>query len=379
MKKFCSIYVHVPFCKSKCYYCDFNSYAGYSGYIDLYFECLKKEIERLKNKLNGYTIKTIFIGGGTPSYVDASNIYNVLTSLYDNFDIAKDAEITIEANPGTLNYEKLSIYKKANINRLSIGLQSTNDYVLKKLGRIHTYKDFLDNFHLARKVGFTNISVDLMFGIPFQSYDDWKNSLRDVVKLSPEHLSCYSLTIEQNTVFGDMYKRGDISYLDDELDRKMYHYAIDFLEEYSYNQYEISNFSKDGFYSRHNRVYCDSEFYLGFGAGAHSYFEDIRYNNVEGIEDYIKGIRDIGYVIENEEKISYKRKMSDYIILKLRLLEGVNKLEFKKVFDLDFDSLYSTRIEKLLKDGFVTSDNTVVRLTKRGLDFANLVFMEFLD
>lgn len=377
MKKNCSIYVHVPFCESKCYYCDFNSYAGYMNYVDLYFECLNKEIKKFKDKLSANTIKTIFIGGGTPTYVDASNIYNMFVSLRDNFDIAKDAEITIEANPGTLDYEKLSIYKEAGINRLSIGLQSTDDYILKKIGRIHTYKDFLDNFDIARKVGFDNLNVDLMFGIPFQNLDSWGKSLKDVVDLNPEHISTYSLTIEPNTVFGDMYKKGEISYLDDDVDRDMYHYAVNFLSTNGYSQYEISNFARKGFSSRHNEVYWNNEEYIGFGAGAHSYFENVRYNNVKSIKDYINGIDDV--IIENIEDISNKRRMSDYIILRLRLLDGVNKLKFKEDFGLDFDDLYGDRAEKLVKDGFVINDECSIRLTTLGLDFANLVFIEFLD
>ena len=379
MKKFCSIYIHIPFCKSKCYYCDFNSYAGLSDCIGLYFECLNKEIKDLVKKLKGYKIKTIFIGGGTPSYVDVSYIYDMLDCLYNNFDIIKDAEITIEVNPGTIDYEKLSIYKKANINRLSMGLQSTNDYILKKIGRIHTYKDFLDNFRLARSVGFSNISVDLMFGIPFQTYDDWKKSLHDVSRLNPEHLSTYSLTIEPGTVFGDMYNKGEISYLDDSLDRDMYHHAIDFLREHGYNQYEISNFSKDGFCSKHNKVYWNSEIYIGLGAGAHSYFEDTRYSNVESVKDYINRIKTNDSIRENIERISKEREISDYIILRLRLVEGVNKLKFKERFGLDFDSLYKTKVEKLFCDGLITNDKIGVRLTNKGLDFANLVFVEFLD
>ena len=244
MGKVCSLYIHIPFCKAKCFYCDFNSYANCDEYVNEYFKCLKKEIQMAKPKLKDYTIKTIFIGGGTPSYVAASNIYEVLELIYGNFNISKDAEITIEANPGTLNGQKLAIYRDAKINRISMGVQSTNDEILSKMGRIHTYKDFVSNFDLARKMGFSNISVDLIFGVPFQTFDDWKQSLCDIVNINPEHISAYSLTIEPNTVFGKLYSAGKLTCIDDELDRQMYHYAVEFLDRHSYSQYEISNFAK---------------------------------------------------------------------------------------------------------------------------------------
>lgn len=379
MEKVCSIYIHVPFCKSKCYYCDFNSYANCDEYISEYFKCLKKEIQMAKLRLRGYTIKTIFIGGGTPTYVAASHIYEILELMYCNFNISKDAEITIEANPGTINGQKMAIYRDAKINRISMGLQSTNDEILGKIGRIHTYKEFVDNFNLAREMGFSNISVDLIFGIPFQSYDNWKRTLYDIVKINPEHISAYSLTIEPNTVFGKLHKQGKLAYVDDELDRQMYHYAIDYLGENSYSQYEISNFAKPNKCSRHNKVYWELGYYIGFGAGAHSYFEEIRYNNVCDIANYIKCINYGQDVVQNVEEISKQRKISDYMILGLRLMDGINKEKFYRLFAKDIDSLFGEKFEVLLKQGLITNSDIGVKLTNKGKDLANIVFMEFLD
>ena len=379
MEKLCSLYIHVPFCKAKCYYCDFNSYANCTEYIDEYFKCLKKEIKGVSNKLEGYIIKTIFIGGGTPSFVDARYIYDILGVIYAALKVKEDAEITIESNPGTLNRSKLSIFRECNINRISMGVQSTNDEILHKIGRIHTYKEFVNNYNLARDVGFLNISVDLMFGIPFQSLKDWDNSLHDIVKLNPEHISTYSLTIEKNTVFGKWYNEGKIDYVDDELDRKMYHYAIDYLGEHNYNQYEISNFAKEGMDSKHNKVYWELGYYIGLGAGAHSYFDEKRYNNVLDVCEYIKLINSNESIIENEEDISRERKISDYMILGLRLLSGVNKDRFRKVFNTDVDVLFKTKLNKLEKLGLVETNEKNIRLTKKGLDLANQVFVEFLD
>lgn len=378
MEKACSIYIHVPFCKARCYYCDFASFANCDYRIKDYIKCVTQEILLYKDKLCEYTIKTIFIGGGTPSYVDAIYILDILEAIYSCCRVDANAEITIEANPGTLDREKLEIYKKANINRISMGVQSTNDYELKGLGRIHTYQDFVDNFNLARQVGFSNISVDVMFGILHQSFDTWKRTLEDIVQLSPEHVSAYSLSIEEGTKFYDMYKEGKISYVDDEVDRRMYHHAVDFLDMHGYHQYEISNFAKDGYCCRHNKVYWHDEGYVGIGLGAHSYFDGARYNNVYDMTKYISLVQNGIIASENIEVISKDRDMSDYIILGLRLTKGVNRNKFRKRFNKGLDSLFGDKIEKLCQEGLLVCDDDTIALTKRGLDVANKVFVEFV-
>lgn len=378
MEKVCSIYVHIPFCKSRCYYCDFTSFANCDYRIKDYIKCLKKEILLYKDKLSEYTIKTIFIGGGTPSYIDARYIVDVMDTIYSCCSVDYSAEITIEANPGTLDVEKLKAYRDANINRLSMGVQSTNDYVLRGLGRIHTYQDFVDNFNLARRVGFSNISVDVMFGVPRQSFSVWKDTLEDIVKLSPEHVSAYSLSIEEGTKFGDMYKEGKISYVDDEEDRRMYHYAIDFLYKHGYCQYEISNFARSGYFSRHNQVYWRNESYVGVGLGAHSYFGGVRYNNVYDMSKYISLIGNNVSASENIEVISSKRDISDYMILGLRLTKGVNIMEFRKRYNQDVMLLFGDRIRKLCKEGLVVCEDDTIMLTNKGKDLANRVFVEFV-
>ncbi|MBP5426288.1 MAG: oxygen-independent coproporphyrinogen III oxidase [Clostridiales bacterium] len=375
MDKECSLYIHVPFCKAKCYYCDFASFDNCDCYIKDYIESVVQEIALVSPK---NVIKTIFIGGGTPSYINESYIYKVLDKVYSCCSVKNDAEITIESNPGTLNRDKLLTYKSIGINRLSMGVQSTNDNVLKKLGRIHTYKDFIDNFNLAREVGFRNISVDLMFGVPGQDENIWRQTLGDVVKISPEHVSAYSLTIEEGTKFGDMYQKGEISYVQDDIDRSMYHYAIDFLGQHGYHQYEISNFAKRYCECEHNKVYWNDECYIGIGLGAHSYFAGKRYNNTYDMNQYIKSVkRGIG-PHENIEAISKTRDMSDYMILGLRLASGVSKKKFYERFNESLDLVYLVKIEDLKARGLIKCDADKVVLTKLGLDLANKVFVEFI-
>jgi oxygen-independent coproporphyrinogen-3 oxidase len=236
----------------------------------------------------------------------------------------------------------------------------------------------VDNFNLARRVGFSNISVDVMFGVPRQSFSVWEDTLEDVVKLSPEHVSAYSLSIEEGTKFGDMYKEGKISYVDDEEDRRMYHYAIDFLYKHGYQQYEISNFAKSGYSSRHNQVYWRNESYVGVGLGAHSYFGGVRYNNVYDMSEYISRIDNNLSVSCNMEVISRKRDISDYMILGLRLAKGVDVMEFRKRYNQDVMLLFGDRIRKLCKEGLVVCEGDTIMLTSKGKDLANRVFVEFV-
>ena len=272
MKKEIGLYVHIPFCKQKCYYCDFVSFAGQEQMEEKYVNALKKEIEKyaLENKVMSkhniepeFIIKTIYIGGGTHSYINEKYIVEIINTIRQNFKVKEEAEITIEVNPGTVNLEKLATYKKCGINRLSIGLQAVQDTLLKKIGRIHTYSDFLDTYKNARNVGFANINVDLMINLPLQTVKDVEESVKEIIKLKPEHISVYSLIVEEETPISKMLENKEIKLASDEEERKMYWLVKNILEKHKYIQYEISNFSKLGFESKHNLDCWNQEEYIG--------------------------------------------------------------------------------------------------------------------
>lgn len=372
------LYIHVPFCKAKCHYCDFNSFPGKDETIPGYFDALSREIENNAEALRDYSIKTVFIGGGTPSLVEPKYIYNLLKTCREYLSLEKGAEISIESNPGTLTYEKLFAYRTMGINRLSIGLQAYQNRLLRRLGRIHTNEEFLENYNLAKKVGFKNINVDLIFGIPSQTLKDWIETVEEIMKLEPVHLSCYSLKIEEDTEFGRQAETGELIPLEDETDREMYSFTIDMLKKNGFMQYEISNFSKAGFECRHNLIYWNAEEYVGIGAGAHSYFMGKRYNNIYNIEEYVSAVQNSRPVTENMQLIDKQEAMSEFMILGLRLTQGVSLSKFKAKFDKELFEIYGQNIDRLIKKELICLDNDFLRLTLRGLDLANDVFMEFI-
>lgn len=373
-----ALYIHIPFCKAKCNYCDFNSYAGREDDVPGYFDALKKEIELYKEKLQDFVFRTVFIGGGTPSLVSSKYIYDVFNLCKQRFNILHDAEVSIEVNPGTLSYEKLLSYKSMGINRLSIGLQAWQDRILKSLGRIHRVDEFVENYNLAKKVGFKNINIDLIFGLPVQTLNDWRETLKNVICLEPSHVSCYSLKIEDDTVFGRQLTVGELISPDDGLDRDMYYAAIDELCKHNYKHYEISNFSRPGFECKHNLVYWRGEQYIGLGAGAHSYFQGKRFNNILSLDRYSEAILNNKNIIENVDKIDYNEQISEFIILGLRLLDGINLSEFRQKFKKDIFELFGGKIKKLLKKDLLSIEGDKLMLTTSGLDFANQVFVEFI-
>ncbi len=380
MKKSIGIYIHIPFCKSKCYYCDFNSFSHKSHLTEAYFDALKKEIIINSERAAEYEVNTVFIGGGTPSSVEPKYIEHILELCRKYYGLRDDAEISIEANPGTLTDIKLKTYKYIGINRLSIGLQAWQSRLLESIGRIHSIEEFVNNFSLAREIGFSNINVDIIFSLPDQTLDDWHETLSNVAGINPEHISCYSLKIEENTVFWEKYKNGQIKEIDDRLDREMYYMAKKELSRYGYNMYEISNFAKKGFKCRHNLIYWKAESYLGFGAGAHSYFTGKRYNNIYNVEDYIENyLKNEGKYIEGEVVIDNKESMSEYIILGMRLTKGISILEFEERYGINIMDIFGERFDKLIERGLVEKKDGRLMLTETGLDFANQVFMEFID
>lgn len=372
------LYIHIPFCRSKCRYCDFNSFPGNETLIPSYIDTLKKELDSYSALLGSHIIKTVFIGGGTPSLLDHHYIKEVMGRLRTICDLYPQAEITIEANPGTLDLQKLIAYRDTGINRISVGLQAWQDKLLKDLGRIHTKDQFLENLANIKKAGFENINIDLIFSLPGQTFDDWKETLDNVIKLKPQHLSCYSLKIEEDTVFGELLEKGELSEPDEELDRLMYRYACDRLTDSGYNHYEISNFSKPGFRCRHNLIYWKADEYIGLGAGAHSYFNGVRYNNKYGIAEYIKSGDSEGFSKENRQEISFAESMSEFMILGLRLLEGVSYNDFEARYGERMTDVFGKPINILESRKLIDVDQHGVKLTSLGLDLANQVFMEFI-
>jgi len=361
------LYIHIPFCKSKCFYCDFNSFANKEELIEKYIESVKKEI--LEYDLNQYEIKTIYIGGGTPSIINEKYIEDILKTI----DISKAVEITIEVNPGTVNYKKLKKYYDIGINRLSIGLQTTHDCLLKQLGRIHTYEDFIKTYETARKVGFKNINIDLMLGLPNQTLDDLQQSLEQIVDLKPEHISVYSLILEEGTALYKKVEDKEICMLEDNLEREMYWHTKNYLEKKGYNHYEISNFALKNFESIHNTDCWKQKEYIGIGAGASSFLNNKRYTNSNEIEEYISNNKQ-----ELQEVLDEKSKKQEFVMLGLRKLDGINLQEFYDKFNVEFLDEFKKEYEKLLSTGLISFENGYIKLTNKGIDLANVVWQEFV-
>lgn len=370
------IYIHIPFCIKKCEYCDFVSYCNKKEYVPQYINALKKEI---KNNINKeYKITTIYIGGGTPSSIEENYIADIIETIKlnmnkENLKDFENIEVTIEVNPGTVNKEKLQVYKKIGINRLSIGLQETHNELLKSIGRIHTYEEFIKTYNLARKIGFNNINVDLMIALPNQTIQDIKENLEKITKLNPEHISVYSLILEEGTPFYNKYNENKIKLPDEELERNMYWYVKNTLENNGYVHYEISNFSKKGFESKHNMNCWNQEEYLGFGVAAHSYNNRIRYSNTNSIEEYIKGSNKIIH-----EKQTLEDMQKEYMLLGLRKIEGINIQKFKNKFAQNPIFIFKEQLNKLVDEELIIVDGNEIKLTNKGLDLANIVWEEFV-
>ena len=381
-KKELGIYIHIPFCKQKCNYCDFISYTNKCDKIESYIECLEKEIDKFDYR--NYNVTTIYIGGGTPSYIDSKYIKQIMNSIYKKLQLEKnelkEVEITIEVNPGTVTKGKLQDYKDVGINRISIGLQCVQDRLLKILGRIHTFEDFINTYNLAKEVGFENINVDLMLGFPDQSIEDIKESLNQIIKLNPNHVSTYSLIVEEGTKIFNQIENNELQLPDEELERNMYWYVKNTLELNGYNHYEISNFSKKGKESKHNMNCWNQEEYIGFGIAAHSYISNIRFSNTNNLEEYIKNITnnelEKNIIIEEEQTLEDKKR--EFMMLGFRKIEGVNISKFKEKFVDNPIFIYREKLNKLVEEGLIEIDLNNIRLTNKGIDFANLVFEEFV-
>ncbi len=335
-----AMYIHIPFCISKCYYCDFNSYSDKNEYILEYIKHVNNELKMYSKIVSKYKIKTIFIGGGTPSSIKASYIYEILKNIYKNFNVSDITEVSIELNPKTVDDEKLKIYKEIGINRISIGCQSLQDKILKSIGRVHTSSDFHKTYELIIKHGFSNINVDLMFGLPEQSTNDVLSTLSDITSLEVNHISLYSLIIEEGTKFYNWYNNSKIKLPEEDEERNMYHQSIDYLKDQGYNHYEISNFAKSGFECEHNLFYWQLKPYIGIGLGAHSNIGGKRFWNYGDFESYFVNIRDGMLPISGEEVINTEMEMAEFLILGLRLIKGISKKEFYQRFNISVDDVY---------------------------------------
>lgn len=355
------IYIHIPFCLQKCKYCDFLSAPSDAEERQEYVESLCREICEYEDRAKAYHVVSVFVGGGTPSLLEARQMEAIFRTLNRVFSIDSDAEITIEMNPGTVTEEKLASYRRMGINRLSIGLQSIHETELKSLGRIHTYEDFRMAYKMARELGFSNINIDLMSGIPGQTEMSWEETLREIIRLEPEHISAYSLIIEEGTPFWQMYGEDRLGLPDEETDRRMYHRTRELLRQAGYERYEISNYARPGYACRHNLGYWNRTEYLGFGKGAASLLDECRW--VYGGE---------------KEQLSKEDQMAEYMFLGLRKIEGVSKEGFFRAFGCSMEEVYGKVLEEMQKKNLLEMAGDFVRLTEWGLDVSNYVMCEFL-
>ena len=406
-KKELGLYLHIPFCVRKCDYCDFLSAHGTEATKKEYVEALLTEIESYQGRTSNYVVGTIFFGGGTPSCIPEEDIERIMAAIRETFSLSEDGlEATIEVNPGTVTRKKLEVYRRAGINRISFGLQSTKLMELKKLGRIHSYEDFLENYQLAREVGFSNINVDLMSALPGQTLSSWEETLYSVAKLNPEHISAYSLIIEEGTKFYDRYHLGAVlekELPDEDTDRLIYHRTKEILEQFQYLRYEISNYAKAGYECRHNNSYWIGTDYLGLGLGSSSLLDGARFTNNNNLKQYLKQINeyrlygkeankrnsmehtdclsismDLPGIRKDYKRLTREEQMEEFMYLGLRRCEGVRKEDFHLRFGEEMDMVYGRELEELIKKKLIEMEGDILRLTDLGIDVSNQVLSEFL-
>ena len=369
-----SLYIHIPFCKLKCFYCDFPSYARIDHLREDYVKALCKEIKEKNIKHN---IKSIFIGGGTPSYLESKDL-KILLETINTLNLDENIEFTIECNPGTVDREKLIVMKEGGINRISMGLQAVQNSLLKEIGRIHSYKNFEDNFKLAREVGFENINVDLMFGLPNQSVEEWKESLELVTSLGVDHISAYSLIVEEGTPFYKMWERDKLMLPSENDERDMYKITKEILTERGYKQYEISNYSKEGKDCYHNKVYWKLGEYIGLGSASSSYYEGKRIKHIEDVAKYIEKVNNNESVIQEIIENSEKDNMEEFMFMGLRLMEGIEIEEFNRRFSNNLLNVYREVVQNNIKKGLLINEEGYIRLTEKGVELSNSVMSDFI-
>lgn len=376
------LYLHFPFCRRKCDYCDFYSVVpSAAGQIDMYVQALAKHMETLSGTAKSYLVDSVFMGGGTPSVVSAPLMNKLMQCMRGSFDLSPDCEITIEANPATVTPESLKLYREAGINRISIGFQSANDKELVLLSRLHTKDDFTLSYNQARDAGFENINIDVMFGIPQQTYQSFMETLEYVTGLEPEHISVYGLKIEDGTPLSKQ-NRESLFLPDEDTEFRMYLGCIDFLREKGYHQYEISNFAKAGRECRHNLKYWNCDKYLGLGTSAHSYFNGDRFAYVSDVKKYTEHILSGGVyakIITQTEKITKQSSESEYIMLRMRLCAGLDADRFFELYGKDFRQKYGSRFEAFIKDGYASYDGKCYTLTPKGMLISNYILSSIID
>lgn len=378
MEKKIGIYVHVPFCESKCDYCSFISFKSDDETKERYVFALIKEMEMYKQKLSDYIIDTIFIGGGTPSCLRSKAIKNILSYIYNNFNVDSCAEITIECNPNSITMDKLSEYKLAGVNRLSIGLQAYNNRLLKLIGRVHTVQDFDNAIKQARQVGFENINVDLLLGLPKQKMYDVMFELRHLVKLKIPHFSCYGLIVEDGTKLCQNLENNIYGLPKEETALKMYSYTLNFLKKHGINRYEVSNFAKTGFESKHNLKYWTMHDYIGFGLASHSFFEGERWENTSNLKEYFESVENKKIPIKNSEIETLESLKEEYIMTGLRKQTGINLNEYEKYFEEDLLISKAKEIAKLLDQNLVDIQNGNLYATDKGFELLNQIILELV-
>ena len=368
------LYIHIPFCVQKCAYCDFLSAPANDAAKAEYVDALKKEIQRYREVASSYQVSSVFVGGGTPSILSCEQMGEIFKMLRQVFTIDRDAEITIEANPGTVTEEKLEGWKQAGINRISFGLQSVNNEELKMLGRIHTYEEFRESYDMARQAGFDNINIDLISAIPGQTVKSWEHTLRTVAELHPEHISAYSLIIEEGTPFGER----KLKLPDEDTEYRMYENTAGILEEYGFHQYEISNYAKGGRECCHNKGYWQRIDYLGLGLGASSLLDHMRFSNTADMKEYIGNSAFPDKIRQNMESLTEADEMAEFMFLGLRMTEGVSMKEFAEYFGKNMENVYGEVLKKHLEIGMLEQKGDRIYLSRKGIHVSNGVMADFL-
>ena len=368
-----SAYVHIPFCTQICYYCDFSKVFIKNQPVDSYLEHLIEEYDSYDIQ----KLRTLYIGGGTPTALSAPQLAFLLEKLTDKLDLSYLEELTIEANPGDLDQEKIAVLKDSPVNRVSLGVQTFNDRMLKQIGRSHTEKDIYENISNLKKAGFDNISIDLIYALPKQTMEDVKINVAKAISLDIPHMSLYSLILENHTVFMNRMRRGKLPLPKEDLEAEMFEYIIAELEKAGFEHYEISNFSKPGFESRHNLMYWDNAEYYGIGAGASGYVDGVRYKNHGPIRHYLQAV-EAGNARVQEEMLTLKEKMEEEMFLGLRKKSGVSKKRFEEKFGLSFEDHYGAVVSELTDQGLLVPDRDIVRMTKQGLFLGDTVAEKFI-
>ena len=371
-------YIHIPFCVHICHYCDFNKVFIKGQPVDDYLKALQVEMERTIQQSNDNELKTVFVGGGTPTSLSQEQLKTLLTTIRNTLPIRHDAEITFEANPGDLTEDKLMVLREGGVNRLSLGVQSFDEQLLKKIGRTHQVEDVYRTVENAKKSGFQNISIDLMYGLPGQTLESFVHSLQETFRLNIQHVSSYSLIVEPKTVFYNLMRKGKLHLPSEDDDAKMYETLLQMTKQHGFHQYEISNFAKRGFESKHNLTYWNNEEYYGFGAGAHSYVDGVRKSNIGPVNHYIQQIKDGKLPILEETTLTLTEKMEEEMFLGLRKTEGVSIENFQEKFKQNPLQLFSEQLESLKNKGLIDISSGNIKLTKKGMFLGNEVFQAFI-